>query len=149
LKLFYPACIYEEGLSYRLVIPDIPECVVKADTLADAILEGIELASSLLLDKLDGGSPVPKPSPIESIHMEQKGFVNMLMLDLSAYAKKTNRPLIKRSVKIQRWLDNFAESQKISVSDLLEEALISLYEKQTEYDSAFDTPPPLKLIQTS
>jgi predicted RNase H-like HicB family nuclease len=151
LKLFYPACIYEdtETKGYRLKMPDVPELEINAETLADAMLNGLDKASSIILDRLENGEPAPKPSPLESVSLEKDGFVSLLMLDLRAYAEKTNRIPARRNVALPKWLDIFAKSQSIDISVLLEEALTSLYEKQALFQETFEAPPQLRLIQSS
>ena len=51
MKLIYPACFYidDETGAYAVEVPDLPGCVTGGDTLADAILMGIDAASGWVL----------------------------------------------------------------------------------------------------
>ena len=44
MKLTYPAIFYpwEKGNGYTVEVPDLPGCVTEGDTLAEAILMGID-----------------------------------------------------------------------------------------------------------
>jgi predicted RNase H-like HicB family nuclease len=68
MKLIYPAIFYpcEEG-GYTVNVPDLPGCVTEGDTLAEAMLMGIDAASGWILGEIEEGEPVPQPSSIENI----------------------------------------------------------------------------------
>ena len=95
MKLIYPACFYpcEKKEGYTVVIPDLPGCVTEGDSLADAILMGIDAASGWLLDELEDGNPLPKASDVCDIHPEDGGIVSLLVLDMDAYAEKYGKLL--------------------------------------------------------
>ncbi|MDR3239987.1 MAG: type II toxin-antitoxin system HicB family antitoxin [Clostridiales bacterium] len=137
MKLIYPACVYkdEENGSYEVEIPDIPGCSAEADTLADAIMRGIDAASDKVLDALEDGGPIPKASSLESIHPGDGGFVNLLMLDMNAYAEKSGRSTT-RHIQIPTWLFNFAEQNSVDPDLVLRESLTAVYEKQMGRDDA-------------
>ena len=91
MKLTYPACFYpceEKQGAYTVEVPDLPGCVSQGDTLADAILMGTDAASGWVLDELEDGRPAPAASPLDKVVPEAGGFVNMLVLDMDAYAEK-------------------------------------------------------------
>lgn len=92
MKLTYPACFYpceEKKGGYTVEVPDLPGCVSEGDTLADAIIMATDAASGWVLDELEDGKPAPKASSLESIVPDEGGFVNMLVLDMDAYAEKS------------------------------------------------------------
>ena len=90
MKLKYPACFYkdEESGAYSVEVPDLPGCATGGNSLADAMLMGIDAASGWILTELEDGRPIPMPSTIESIHIGPNGFIQMLVLDMDAYTKK-------------------------------------------------------------
>lgn len=56
--------------------------------MADAIIMAIDAASGWILDELEEGKPIPKSSALESRIPDPGGFVDMLVLDIDAYAEK-------------------------------------------------------------
>ena len=98
MKLTYPACFYKDNETgaYAVEVPDLPGCVTGGDTLADAILMAIDAASGWVLDELEDGHTLPESSTVDMIRPEPGGFVNMIALDIDAYAKKYGHSLIPR-----------------------------------------------------
>ena len=132
MKLTYPACFYkdEETGAYAIEVPDLPGCATGGDTLADAILMGIDAASGWVLTELEDGRPIPQSSPIESIQPVGNGFVSVLVLDMDAYAEKYGSKAVRKNLTIPAWLNTFGESMNVNFSQILQEALTDMYNKQ-------------------
>jgi len=132
LKLTYPACFYkdEETGAYAIEVPDLPGCATGGDTLADAILMGIDAASGWVLTELEDGRPIPQSSPIESIQPEGNGFVSVLALDMDAYTEKYGSKAVRKNLTIPAWLNTFGESKNVNFSQILQDALTDMYNKQ-------------------
>ena len=132
MKLTYPACFYpdeEQQGAYAVVVPDLPGCVSGGNTLAEAILMGIDAASGWVLDELEDGKPAPKASPMESITPDPGGFVSMLVLDMDTYAEKYGEKAVRKNLTIPAWLNTFAENNHINFSQVLQDSLISIYQQ--------------------
>ena len=135
MKLTYPACFYpdeEQEGSYAVVVPDLPGCVSGGNTLAEAILMGIDAASGWVLDELEDGKPAPKASPMESITPDPGGFVSMLVLDMDAYAEKYGEKAVRKNLTIPAWLNTFAENNHINFSQVLQDSLTALYHQKQQ-----------------
>ena len=132
MKLTYPACFYQDDTSsgYAVVVPDLPGCVSGGDTLADAILMATDAASGWVLDELEDGNPIPHASLLEDIHPEPGGFVSMLVLDMDAYAEKYGNKAVRKNLTIPAWLNTFAESNHVNFSQLLQESLTEMFQRQ-------------------
>lgn len=133
MKLTYPACFYpclEKIGGYTVEVPDLPGCVSEGDTLADAILMATDAASGWVLDELEDGKNAPPASPLESIVPESGGFVNMLVLDMDAYAEKYGDKAVRKNLTIPAWLNTFAENNHINFSQVLQDSLIAIYQKK-------------------
>ena len=129
MLLTYPACFYpdeEQPGAYAVVVPDLPGCVSGGNTLSEAILMGTDAASGWVLD----GKPVPKASAIEDVQPEAGGFVNILVLDIDAYAAKYGEKAVRKSLTIPAWLNTFAESNNINFSQVLRDSLINIYQQK-------------------
>lgn len=132
MKLTYPACFYpceEKKGGYTVEVPDLPGCVSEGDTLADAILMATDAASGWVLDELEDGKIVPPASSLENIIPDSGGFVNMLVLDMDAYAEKYGDKAVRKNLTIPAWLNTFAEKNHINFSQVLQDSLTAIYQQ--------------------
>jgi len=130
MQLTYPAIFYEGEGGYAVEVPDLPGCVSGGDTLAEAILMGIDAASGWVLTELEDGKPAPAASPIKKIKPEAGGFVSMLVLDMDAYAEKYGNKAVRKNLTIPAWLNTFAEAKNINFSKVLQDSLTSIYQRE-------------------
>lgn len=130
MKLVYPAvfspCLEKSG--YTVTVPDLPGCVTEGDSLADAILMAEDAASGWVLDELENGRPAPKASAPETIALESGDFVSLLALDMDSYAEKYGEKAVRKNLTIPAWLNTFAEKQHVNFSQVLTDALSTMYQ---------------------
>lgn len=132
-KLLYPACFYpceDKPNAYTVIVPDLPGCISEGDNLEDAIAMATDAASGWILDEIESGNPVPKPSSIQNIHPDKGGFANLLSLDMNAYAKKYGKKAIRKNLTIPAWLNTYGEKNHINFSQVLQDALFEMYQLQ-------------------
>ncbi len=132
MKLTYPAVFESLGdvPGYVVTVPDLPGCVTEGDSLADAILMAEDAASGWVLDELEDGNPVPAASKLSDIHLEPGQFTSVLVLDMEAYAEKYGAKAVRKNLTIPAWLNTFAEKQHINFSQVLADALTSMYQQR-------------------
>jgi predicted RNase H-like HicB family nuclease len=132
MKLVYPAifrpCLEKQG--YTVTVPDLPGCVTEGSTLADAILMAEDAASGWVLDELEDGNLAPVASEASALNPEEGCFVNLLVLDIDAYAEKFGSKAVRKNLTIPAWLNTFAESNHINFSQVLQDSLTELYQAQ-------------------
>lgn len=131
MKLVYPACFYPNvgDSGYAVVIPDLPGCATGGPTLADAILMAEDAASGWVLDELEDGKPIPPASRVEDICPDAGGFVSLLALDMDAYAEKYGDKAVRKNLTIPAWLNTFAEQRNVNFSQVLQDALSTMYQQ--------------------
>jgi len=132
MQLTYPAIFYEgegEG-GYAVEVPDLPGCVSGGETLAKAILMGTDAASGWVLTELEDGKSAPAARSITDIQPEAGGFTSMLVLDMEAYAEKYGSKAIRKNLTIPAWLNTYAESKKINFSQVLQDSLTAIYQRE-------------------
>ena len=133
MKLTYAAILYpcEDKIGgYTIEVPDLPGCVSEGDNLAEAILMAQDAASGWVLDELEDGKPIPTASRIEDIVPEKGGIPTMLVLDMDTYTEKYGNKAVRKNLTIPAWLNTFAESQHINFSQVLQDSLIAIYQRQ-------------------
>lgn len=132
MKLTYPACFYpceEKKGGYTVEVPDLPGCVSEGDSLADAIIMATDAASGWILDELEDGKPVPSSSSPGKITPDDGGFVSMLVLDMDSYAEKYGDKAVRKNLTIPAWLNTFGEKNNLNFSQVLQDALVGIYQK--------------------
>lgn len=132
MKLVYPACFYpcENNPGFTVEIPDLPGCVTEGDSLAEAICMAEDAASGWVLDELEDGKPVPIASHLQDIHPDEPdGFVSLITLDMDAYAEKYGKKAVRKNLTIPAWLNTFAEKRNVNFSQVLTDALTTMYQQ--------------------
>lgn len=104
VKLLYPAIFYplEKDEGYTVIVPDLPGCVSEGEDLANAIDMGTDAASGWVLDEMEDGNPIPPASDIKDMSFEKDGIVNLLVLDMDAYALKYGNKAINKRAPFRR-----------------------------------------------
>jgi hypothetical protein len=88
----------------------------------------MDAASGWLLDEMEDGKPIPQASNIQDIVLEKpEGFVNMIVLDMDAYAEKYGNKAVRKNVTLPAWLNTFAEENHVNFSQVLQRTLTKMY----------------------
>ena len=126
MKLVYPAIFtpYEDGSDgYIVEFPDLPGCVTGGDDLAEAIFMAEDAASGWVLTELEEGKKAPEATKVNDVAVSGNAMVNLVALDMDAYAAKYGSNAVKKTLTIPAWLNTFVEENGISCSKVLQEAL--------------------------
>ena len=125
MKLIYPAvfypCVDKEG--YTVEVPDLPGCVSEGDSLADAIVMGTDAASGWVLDELEDGKPVPAASTAADLDVRDGGIVNLLVLDMDAYAERYGDKAVRKNITIPAFMNTYIEKHGFSLSKIAQDAI--------------------------
>lgn len=127
MKRIYPAIFYpfEDGSGgYTIDFPDLPGCVTEGRDLEESFYMANDAACGWILGELEEGLPVPEPSPYEKVQPGPGGQVNMMVLDIDAYAEKYGNKAVRKNLTIPAWLNTFAEKHNLNFSQVLQEALL-------------------------
>lgn len=132
----YPACFYkEDNGGYSVVFPDLNYLATQGDNLEDAMSMAIDcLAGFLYISQMDGDI-IPPPSKLSDINPQaiaeeleiseppHEAFVNMVSVDVAAYAREHFNKSVKKTLTIPQWLNDAAVNANINFSQTLQEAL--------------------------
>lgn len=138
MKVIYPVLFYEEKEGgYSVFVPDLNDYTTCGATLEEAMSMAEELIASFILDEMEEGSKIPTASKIENVSFDKleqsieienwdyvSKFKTYIAVDISLFAEKWGKELIKKTVNIPKWVNTKAEELKINFSKTLEEALI-------------------------
>ena len=143
MKVIYPVLFYEEKEGgYSVFVPDLEKTLNSnastcGDTLENAMYMAEDLIAGLVLDEIEEGKKIPKASKIEEVSFEEleknldvkdwdyvSRFKTYIIVDISSFAEKWGKELVKKTVNIPKWVNTKAEELKINFSKTLEEALL-------------------------
>ena len=93
----------------------------------------VDAASGWILDEMEDGNPIPPASNVEDVQADERpgGFVNLIVLDMDAYAEKYGEKAVRKNLTIPAWLNTYAEANNINFSRVLQDALVAMYQKQS------------------
>ena len=138
MKVIYPVLFYEEKENgYSVFVPDLQNSSTCGSTLEEAMAMAEDLIAGIVLDEMEEGNKIPKASKIENIKFEElektldienwdylSKFKTYIAVDISIFAEKWGKELVKKTVNIPKWVNTKAEMLKINFSKTVEEALI-------------------------
>ena len=117
----YPAIIHEEE-GYWVEFPDLSGCFTNGSTLEETMEMAKEALGLYLVSLEENGQTIPSPSNIADISAGE-GQATYIYTDINAYRRDTKA--VKKMLSIPAWLAKEAESRNISLSKVLQEALLS------------------------
>ncbi len=131
----YPACFFKEENAYSVVFPDLNWLATYGNTFENAMEMAIEcLAGYLYSCKIDGDElpPASNLSDIDSAAIAKElaitpkeTIVNMVSVDVAAFAKQNFEKSVKKTLTIPAWLNAAALEMNLNFSQILQEALLA------------------------
>ncbi len=130
-KYVYPAVFTEEDNGmYSVNFKDLESCYTCGDDIDDAILNAQDVLSMVLYRYEKNGIAIPKPSNIASIEIDNKSFVSYVVGDTDTYRRMHNNKAVKKTLTIPEWMNEVAIAQNINFSQVLQDALVEIIEKE-------------------
>jgi predicted RNase H-like HicB family nuclease len=132
----YPACFFKEENGYSVIFPDLNGLATCGETIDEAMAMAVDCLAGYLYTCEKDGDNIPAPSMITDIDVaavaEQispgdpvgEAFVNMVSVDVAAYAREHFEKSVRKTLTIPAWLNSAALEQGINFSQTLQEALI-------------------------
>lgn len=129
----YPACFFKEDSGYSVVFPDLDWLSTCGSSLDEAFAMAIDCLAGHLFFCEKEGTAVGSASPLAEINASdiaaelgiepEEMFVNLVSVDVAAYAKIHFEKSVKKTLTIPSWLNTMAMDQNINFSLVLQEAL--------------------------
>ncbi len=132
----YPACFIKEENGYSVIFPDLNWLATQGNTLEEAMSMAVDCLAGYLYTCQMDSDPIPSPSVQTDIdpaaiirklnfHVPTSDiFVNIVSVDVAAYAKQHFEKSVKKTLTIPAWLNKAALEKQINFSQVLQEALI-------------------------
>ena len=135
----YPACIFKEENGYSVIFPDL-DLATCGETKDDAMAMAVDCLAGRLRWLKKDGDPIPAPSPLNTVdpvavsrELEiepSETFVDMVSVDVEAYAKEHFDKSVSKTLTIPAWLNTAAVEMNINFSQVLQEALLAKVQAQ-------------------
>ena len=137
-KLYsYPAIFYkEDDGGYSVIFSDLKGATTCGDNLQEAIAMAIDCLAGYLHSLILDNEEIPAASNIQDINDDvikeeleelytdkSRVFVNIISVNVAEYAEKHFNKSVKKMVTIPRWMADMAESKKLKLSKILQDAL--------------------------
>jgi predicted RNase H-like HicB family nuclease len=130
----YPACFFKEESGYSVIFPDL-DLATCGENIDEAMAMAVDCLAGRLHWLKQDGEPIPKPSSMNAIdpaaiskELEiepSEAFVNMVSVDVEAYAKAHFDKSVRKTLTIPSWLNTAASEMGINFSQTLQEALLA------------------------
>ena len=137
MNYVYPAVFYEEEGKISVIFPDLGNLATFGDNVADAMRMAQDACGLHLFTALRDGDSLPAPSSLSEINpaailkefeMEsaaESAFVNMVLVDMTEYARQHSDKAVKKTLSIPMWLNTLCEEKSINFSKVLQDALLA------------------------
>ncbi len=137
MNYVYPAVFYEEEGKISILLPDLGNLATFGDNVADAMRMAQDACDLYLFTALRDGESLPAPSALSKINtvavlkdfeMESaadSAFVNMVLVDMTEYARQHSDKAVKKALSIPMWLNTLYEEKSINFSKVLQDALLA------------------------
>ena len=137
MNYVYPAVFYEEEGKISAIFPDLGNLATFGDNVADAMHMAQDACGLYLFTALRDVEPLPAPSALseissaailEELEMESavdSAFVNMVLVDMTEYARQHSDRAVKKTLSIPMWLNTLCEEKSINFSKVLQDALLT------------------------
>lgn len=137
-KLYnYPAIFYKEDDGrYSVIFPDLNHLATYGTDLDDSIRMAIDCLAGYLHSLILDNKEIPVASNIQDINDDvikeeleelytdkSRVFVNIISVNVAEYAEKHFNKSVKKMVTIPGWVADMAESKKLKLSKILQDAL--------------------------
>jgi predicted RNase H-like HicB family nuclease len=120
MEYIYPAVFHKnDDGTYTVTYPDLPGCISEGKSLGNAL----QMAQSALTQWIeylkDKKQALPKASMIGEIATNEYDFINFVR------AEVRDGRAVKRTVSIPKWMDEKVAETGLSLSRVLQDALIA------------------------
>lgn len=130
----YPACFFKEESGYSVIFPDF-NLATCGETLDEAMAMAVDCLAGRLWWLQKDGDSIPVPSSMNNVNPAtvaedleinpSESFVNMVSVDVEAYAKEHFEKSVRKTLTIPAWLNAAALEMNINFSQVLQDALLA------------------------
>ena len=136
----YPACFFRDADGYSVIFPDLEDgnLATCGENIEEAMAMAVDCLAGYIHLSWEFNDEIPQASSLSEIDVKEvarnafddegdyiEAFVNMVSVDVKAYAKEHFEKSIKKTLTIPSWLNDLAVENNINFSQVLQEALLA------------------------
>ena len=95
MDFIYPSIIHEDEDMFWVEFPDLTGCQSQGDTIEEVLVNGSEALELYILTLADLKKPVPKPSNIKDIKIDNNSFTSYIACKINDSGNLVEKTLIK------------------------------------------------------
>ena len=119
MEYVYPAIFHRnKDESFTITYPDLPGCISEGKNLGNAMYMAQSALTQWIGFLADKKQVIPNASAAEKIKTSNGDFVNLICADVR------DARAVKRTVSIPKWMDDKVIQSGLSLSRVLQDALI-------------------------
>ena len=122
-RYFFPAIFEVASDGISIEFPDLPGCLPCGFTTEEAISHAKEAMALHLYAMEEDGAPIPEPTDITSLKLEDNQYVVMIEAWMPPFRDEMKNKAVKKTLTIPKWLDDLATENGVNFSHVLQEAL--------------------------
>lgn len=126
MKKVYPAIFHQEDGTFWLEFPDLEGCYSCGKNLEEAITMGSEALGLYLASMIEDEKVLPAPSDISNLTINCSDIASYICTDVDKYRRDTRA--VKKTLSIPAWLAAEAEKRNVSLSRVLQDALLAQFD---------------------
>ncbi|MEY8310077.1 type II toxin-antitoxin system HicB family antitoxin [Erysipelotrichaceae bacterium 51-3] len=119
----FPAVFALDEYGYSVVFPDLNFLATEGKTYEEAMRMAVECLAGHIFDLQQHSEPIPHPSRIDQLDIEEGESPVVISVDVDVYAKEHFEKAVKKTLSIPKWLNDAAVAQGIKFSKVLQKAL--------------------------
>ncbi|MBO6099722.1 MAG: type II toxin-antitoxin system HicB family antitoxin [Spirochaetaceae bacterium] len=127
MKYTYTALFKEENGKVFARVPDLDGCVTTGKNLSDAIDQITDALNGWLCVAEDENLPIPEPTPQMKIICSDTEILSLVKADTMEYRARTNTKAVRKNISLPAFLADFADRKNINCSQVLQDALMSMF----------------------
>ena len=137
----FPAVFYQDGDGFAVRFPDEKSILTCAKTLREAVEMAQDALNFTLLDMEEEKEPIPNPSKIEDLKLEDGQMVRMIHADTEKYARELEFMRTKEvALKSENPIKYAREQAGLNLKELAE-LLGAPYATVQDWNAGRRTPP--------
>ena len=120
MDYIYPAIFhFNNDGSYTITFPDLPGCISEGKSLGNALTMAQSALSQWIEYLADKKQEIPQASNIGAVRADDGEFVNLIRVDIR------DERAVRKTVSIPKWMDDQVSASGLSLSRVLQDALIT------------------------
>lgn len=122
-RYIFPAVFHYADDGISVSFPDLPGCLTCGEDTDEALRMAKDVMGLWLYDAEVCGDPIPEPSDIRGIALEEGDVPIMVDVFMPLFRGQVKDRSVKKTLTIPSWLNQAAEQAHVNFSQVLQEGL--------------------------